>query len=117
MHKEVRVLKLVSGEDIISTVRTPRAETENGECTYLEKPQIMIMQPAGDGKLSFSFFPFFPFAKGGDVAILTSAITINQEPHAELLNNYNRAYGSGLVIAETLPPGNGHGGLHGARAM
>lgn len=113
---EVRVLRLVSGEDIITQISN---DNDDNDLVVLREPQVMAMQPAGAGKISFAFIPFFPFSNSKDVRIKKSAIAMNEEPNVELLNNYNKSFGSGLVIAglDSLPKGDGKGGILGARAM
>ena len=121
---EVRVLRLRTGEDIISQVRKAKSTNtldtnpEDATKLYLKEPQVMLMQPTGQpGQLGFAFLPFFPFTKETEIGISIDQITINQEPKAELLNLYNTQYGSGLTIATSLPPGDGRGGVSGARIL
>ncbi len=112
---EVRVLRLRSGEDLITQIKS-----NGGDTVVLKDPQVMIMRDAGQGKLSFAFIPFFPFlAKGGELSLKADFICINEEPNAELLSNYNQNFGSGLVIAPagSVPPSDGKGGILGARIV
>lgn len=114
---EVRVLRLRTGEDLITQIRAAKPTEESGK-VYLKDPQVMLLQPAGEGRLTFGFMPYFPFTqKGTEVGVARDYIVIDEAPNTELLNNYNKNFGSGLVIANTLPPGDGRGGVAGARIV
>lgn len=114
---EVRVLRLMSGEDIVATV----LDSDNLDYSKvrLKDPQLMLMQPAGEGRLSFMFVPFFPFVKERVVEVAKTYVVVYHEPATEILNKYNELYGSGLIIAQpgTVPPPDAKGRVPGARIL
>jgi hypothetical protein len=90
----VKVYRLISGEDIIA---------ELGEETSLEfvfkNPAAIVVQQTSDGRVGAAFAPFTPFAKDNVVHIYKTAIAGHMEVDVKLINEYNRIFGSGIMIA------------------
>ena len=93
----VRIVRLQSGEEIIC-----QHSIEDGVHT-LEKPAVII--PTSKGTIGL--MPWLPYADMG----ANQRLTINDrwivfvtEPHVELLNEYNSAFGSGLYVAKGTEP-------------
>jgi|TARA_R100000008_G_scaffold83201_1_gene68324 hypothetical protein len=88
---EVRVVRLQTGEEIICKLLD--GSTDNTK--LLKKPAIII--PVGQGKIGLS--PWLPYAEISDgIEIKESHIMFITEPVEEFLNEYNTAFGSGLVV-------------------
>lgn len=90
----VKVYKLISGEDIISSV-----VEETRDTVVLKSPASIIMQQAGEGRVGAGLAAFSPFAKDGRVVLYRIAIAVETEVDVKLENEYNRIFGSGIVIA------------------
>ena len=92
---KVKIVRLQTGEEIICKVGD--GKTKGTKC--LKKPAIII--PVGQGKIGLS--PWIPYAEIADgVEVKDDNIMFITEPVEEFLNEYNTAFGSGLVV----PTGN-----------
>lgn len=89
----VKVYRLVTGEDIIS-----EAEMTH-EGLVLKNPAAIVVQQTQDGRVGAAFAPFAPFAKDNKILIYTSAIAGEMEVDVKMINEYNRIFGSGIVLA------------------
>jgi|TARA_Y100000310_G_C20440880_1_gene696057 hypothetical protein len=93
---EVKIVRLQTGEEIIGKV------TENNDDTItLSNPAIII--PAGEGRIGIA--PYLPYC---DDEELKKGLELSKHhvifivaPIDEFLNQYNNAFGSGLIIPET----------------
>jgi len=89
----VKVCKLVSGEDVI-------ADIDNDDLGYvLNNPALIVIQQTQDGRVGAAFAPFAPYAKDGKVRIFKNAVIGEMEIDVKLINEYNRVFGSGILIA------------------
>ena len=93
----VKAYKLVSGEDIM-------AEVVNGDSSVviLDKPAVILVQRGEGGNVGVGLQPYTPFATGYDTVYRTSLIA-EFEADMSLVNEYNRIFGSGIVIANQMP--------------
>lgn len=89
----VKVSKLVTGEDVISDVDAD----ENGY--ILNNPALIVIQQTQDGRVGASFAPFAPYAKDGKVRIFKNFVVGEIEIDVKIVNEYNRIFGSGIMIA------------------
>ena len=90
----VKVYKLINGEDIIAEI-----EKETPSEIVLKNPAAIIVQQTADGRVGASFAPHAPFAKDNTVTIYKTAIAGHMEVDVKLVNEYNRIFGSGIMIA------------------
>ena len=89
----VKVIKLVSGEDVI-------ADIEKDQHGYmLNNPAQIMVQQTQDGRVGAAFAPFAPYAKDGKVRIFSDGVIGEMELDVKLINEYNRIFGSGIMIA------------------
>lgn len=93
----VKAFKLLSGEDIIS-------EISNGdrEVFVLKNPAVIVVQRAEGGQVGVGLQPYTPFAEGY-VTLYRSSLIAEFEADINLVNEYNRIFGSGIVIANQMP--------------
>lgn len=89
----VKVVRLVSGEDVIADVDVDH----NGY--MLSNPALIVVQQTQDGRVGAAFAPFAPYAKDGKVRIFKSSVAGEMELDVKLINEYNRIFGSGIMIA------------------
>lgn len=88
----VRAFKLINGEDIIGDVKF-----EDLECVKIENP-AMVQLHTDNGRTSVGLSPYAPFAES-DVTIFKSALTATFAIGTQMINEYNRIFGSGIVVA------------------
>lgn len=88
----VKLLKLVSGEELIADVE------EYSDGFELKKPVQVAMTPEG-----VAFVPFMPLAEETEngnlkVLLLKEHIMVQKTPVKELANGYSARFGTGLVL-------------------
>lgn len=92
-------LKLISGEDIITDI-----VKEEAEYFVLKSPSVVVMQQTADGKVGVGLQPYAPLAEGS-VTLYKSSLSAKFEVNVQIENEYNRIFGSGIVIANAMPSG------------
>lgn len=94
----VKIVKLVTGEEIIGS-----EEEATRDGIVMKDPAVILMRQAQDGKFSVALAPYMAYAEFGRVFIYRTAIAADCEPDVQMVNEYNRIYGSGIEIANTMP--------------
>jgi hypothetical protein len=89
---EIKLIGLVTGEQLI--VKVLDSTTQN----WKVKTPVILM-PMGEGKLGFA--PWVPYADSDSIFINSDKIVFMSVPQTELLNKYNEAFGSGLIVPDT----------------
>ena len=87
-------LKLTTGEEIICN----EVETDH----YDNIASIIMVPSQGSQQVGLGLAPFMPYTEESKFCIEASKIVCKGTPTKEMLNNYNRIYGSGIQIASTL---------------
>ena len=82
----IKVVRLVSGEELIGDW--------NDEKYIITNPVIML--PVGKDQLGFS--PWIPYVEEEEVQLKEQHIITVLTPDSKLQNEYNRVYGSGLIV-------------------
>lgn len=94
----VRAYKLVSGEDIIAEL----FETGNNDTYTIKNPAVIVVQRSENGQVGVGLQPYTPFA-AGVVTLYKSSMIAEFDADMNLVNEYNRIFGSGIVIANAMP--------------
>ena len=89
----VKVFKLINGEELISEIHNHY--NDNFE---LKNPANIMLQPTQNGQMGVGIAPYMPYASG-NVKLYKSAIAAEAEPEQNMINEYNRIFGSGIEIA------------------
>lgn len=92
----VKLFRLVTGDDIIATVKEPLFPNESQ--ILLETPAVIVLQKTAEG-VGVAVAPYMPMVDGV-VTLNRSAIVSEGIPDAQLVNEYNVRFGSGLVVAQ-----------------
>jgi len=72
----------------------------------VKTPVQIIMQTTNNGDIGLGFAPFLEFAeefKVTGILIPKESVLTTNTPVKELLNQYNRVFGSGIEIASNMP--------------
>lgn len=85
----IKILKLVTGDDIVSNVE------RKGDMYILNKPHRLVMTREGLGSM-----PFCPFAKTTEYQIESRNVLFEAEPDDEIRDSYATATGS-IVVASS----------------
>lgn len=91
----IKLFRLITGEDIITEVKENLYPSETQ--VILEKPVQIVLQKDGE-QMSVAFVPYMPMING-DVIVNKNAIVSEGNPDPELVSEYNRRFGSGIVLA------------------
>lgn len=86
----VKLIRLVTGEMLLADTTVLH---EQGSY-MLSKPAWIAQVKAGE----FALVPWLPLAKKDEVTISSDKVIYCVEPETGILNEYNTAFGSGLVI-------------------
>ena len=97
---KIKVYKLINGEDLIGEVFNVYADY-----VELKNPAQIVLQQSERG-VGVGLAPYMPFVEG-NLQLKKSAIAAEGEPKQEMSNEYNRIFGSGIVVA----PANAIAGL------
>jgi hypothetical protein len=87
-------LRLISGEEVI-------ADSVFSDNTYtLTNPIQLMFQPSDRGmSVQFAPFPTFGIQKTGQkISIQSNSVVYVYEPSEDLTEQYNKIFGSGLVV-------------------
>ncbi len=86
MTNNVKVLKLITGEEVIARIN----EEKNVDLVSLEKPMILQMLPptSSTGQVGFAMIPWMPAAKNEKVSILIEHIIVEDEASDQTEKNY-----------------------------
>lgn len=89
---KVKVFKMINGEEIISEVFN---HYENH--FELKNPANIMLQQTPGGQMGVGIAPYMPYASG-NVNLYKNAIAAEAEPEQNMINEYNRIFGSGIEI-------------------
>ena len=92
MSVDIKVFKMINGEEIISKVTSG---SESG--FWLEDPATIMLQPTQGGGMGVGIAPYMPYAQG-KVYLYKTAIAAEGTPDIQMENEYNRVFGSGIQI-------------------
>lgn len=88
MTEEVRMFRLISGEEVYCTV-SDRSTIGDSKTVTLHKPVIMV--PSPEKQDSFSFYPWVPQTKDENIEISVSNVIFEVAPISEIAEGYKQA--------------------------
>ena len=84
MTNDVKVLKLITGEEVIA-----RVSTESSNLLILDKPMILQMMPANQqGQVGFAIVPWLMAGNSEKITISTEHILAEDVVKSEVEKNY-----------------------------
>lgn len=95
---DVICLKLVSGEELAGKLKN-----NNGDAFVIRDVASIVMMPSSGNQVSLGLMPFLPYADSKEFTIAKHTVITSFEPNGDMLNNYNRMFGAGIQIAQTIP--------------
>ena len=93
----VKVFRFMNGEELIGQL----VSESEVKFTLKDVASIQLM-PGAAGKVNLGLMPFAPYAEESAFEFETKHVSTKFTPNTDLLNNYNRVYGAGLVVARTV---------------
>jgi hypothetical protein len=97
---DIICLKLLSGDEIIGKLKE-RSEL-NSTITLEDVASIYMVPGQSQTQVSLGLAPFLPYSNDSSFTIKSEIVIITHDPSLDLRNNYNRMFGSGIQIAQTL---------------
>lgn len=94
----LRILKLVTGEEIVGELKDGSADTMR-----IENPCVLGIGMASNGKASLQMQPMLLFSEQKVVELKKDHILYTVSVATEIKNKYNEIYGSGIVLAQKSP--------------
>jgi hypothetical protein len=91
---DVKLFKLTSSEEIVATVVSTDSNT-----IKIKDAVLLIYRQAQEGAMSVGFAPYMPYADG-DLVLNSTAIASTADVKPDLASEYNRIFGSGIVLAQ-----------------
>ena len=82
----IKIVKLFNGEELIGEF--------NEKTNVIKNPVIMI--PVNKEQIAFQ--PWLPYAEDKEYQLKETMIIITATPSSTILNEYNRVFGSGIVV-------------------
>jgi hypothetical protein len=94
----VKIFKMINGEVIMADI----VSEDFGQGHYVVNEPASVMLQERDGGVGVGIAPYMPYAEGR-VNIRLNAIAAEADADQKLVNEYNRLFGSGIVIANVIP--------------
>lgn len=93
----LQCLKLITGEEIIGDV----TKLTDGSIKVKDAAAI-VMMPGSSNKVNLGLVPFLPYSEDDTFMLAMEHVIVVHKPSTELINNYNRIFGSGIQIASAV---------------
>ena len=93
----VKGFRLVTGEVVIANV-----VNEHDTYHVVKEAAQLITQEIEPGRMGVGMQPFVPYSKG-NITLYKYGINAEFEIDQQVENEYNRIFGSGIVIASQIP--------------
>ena len=96
MISKIKCIRLPAGEELIGEVV---AETDT--TITLKTPASVLIVPGqmGASQFSIGLMPWLPYSDENEFVISRDKVITVHTPNTDLINNYNRMFGSGIQIA------------------
>ena len=88
----VKIMKLMNGEEIIADV-----ESGEDDKIILSSPAKIALFPSEEGGMGMALMPWFPYSDEEKATIREKDILVTISPSGEILDEYNSRFGSGLI--------------------
>lgn len=96
-------IQLMNGTDLIGSITG--LNDDSTQSISIEDPAQVAMMPSQGGtpnSMSIGLLPWIPFSEESKFVIQKDKIVTSYTPTVDLINNYNRLYGSGIQIASSI---------------
>jgi len=90
----IKLIRLQTGEDLIADVVADTAEH-----LTLENPCMVFVRPSQSGTASIGITRWLPYAEDKQFKLERRWVVLLSDPVSDLKNEYNTAFGSGIVVA------------------
>jgi len=97
----VRILKLVTGEDVIGVI--DEAEVDEGKKVISVKaPHYIMMRATGEDQNEFTLglTPYAPYAKNSVIGLIPRHVISVCDPNDDLMKAYKKRFDQGVVRSD-----------------
>lgn len=99
----IKGIQLVNGTDLIGSITG--LDDSSAHSIVIEDPAQVAMMPSQGGapnSMSIGLLPWIPYSEESKFSISKDKIVTSFSPSVDLINNYNRIFGSGIQIASSM---------------
>lgn len=90
----IKIIRFINGDEIIGDCKQESPEF----ITVTDVAQLVMVPSQVQGQASMALAPFMGYSKSKSFDFNIKAIMTMAEPVEELYNQYNKIFGSGIVI-------------------
>lgn len=92
----IKLVRMVTGEDVLTELK----EEEN--YYVFTNPWMVFMRPSETGVPTVGMHQWIPYSTDKKYEIGRDKVVVVSEPAEDLRRQYDKAFGSGLIIPKTL---------------
>lgn len=96
MISKIKCVRMPGGEELIGEI-----VTETDTTVTIKTPASVLIVPGqmGNPQFSIGLMPWMPYSEDTEFVLSRDKIITIHNPNIDLINNYNRMFGSGIQIA------------------
>lgn len=91
---DILCVTLINGVELIGQV-----EVDQHGVNITEPANIIMAPSQSTGQMSYGLVPWLPYGEATKYTIQQQHVLVTFKPTTEMINYYNRAFGSGIQIA------------------
>lgn len=92
-------IKIINGEELIGDL----IQEGEKEIRLKDVASVMMMPSSSSpSQVNLGLLPFLPYAEEKAFSFKLEHVVVKYAPSTDLLNNYNRLFGSGIQIARSV---------------
>jgi hypothetical protein len=92
----VLITRLITGQEILGEVTIK----DDSFCSITNPTEIAASRNQSTGNVDIHMGPFTPLASEKTITISLKNVLCQYEPVVEIINKYNKMFGSGIIIPE-----------------
>jgi hypothetical protein len=93
----IKLLRLVTGEDVLTEI------VDAGDIAYkIKNPLIVYIRPTETGVPTVGMSQWIPYSADKEFIIKNDKVVVVSEPAEDIRGQYDRVFGSGIVLATSL---------------
>lgn len=92
---DITCIRFIGGEEIIGGVVT----SDDTTYTVRDPAGIHMIPNQTTGQMQLGLLPWLPYSDQREFVVMKDKIITVHKPSVDILNNYNRLFGSGIEIA------------------
>lgn len=90
----ITILKLLTGEEIVGDVDFKDGKVKIGKPCILQ----IVSSNANDNQPMMALVPYAPYTEDHCVTVELSSVIWHEKPIKEIYNQYNKIFGTGIIV-------------------